>query len=93
MGLGPRVPFMMIGPYAKRHYVSHVQHEFGSILKFTEQVFLLPSMHNTDDRADALRDCIDFAQAPQPFRPIPTFRKMSFFEDQAAADTQPDDDY
>ncbi|MBV8637002.1 MAG: hypothetical protein JO322_02895 [Candidatus Eremiobacteraeota bacterium] len=93
MGLGFRVPFIMVGPYAKRHYVSHVQHEFGSIIKFTEQVFGLPSMHTTDDRADALRDCIDFAQPPEPFRPIPTFRKMAFFEDAGEFDTEPDDDY
>ncbi len=93
MGLGPRVPFIMIGPYAKRHYVSHVQHEFGSILKFTEQVFLLPSMHTTDDRSDALRDCMDFTQPPQPFHPIPTFRKMAFFSDPSTPDTEPDDDY
>jgi phospholipase C len=93
MGLGPRVPFIMIGPYAKRHYVSHVQHEFGSILKFTEQVFGLPSMHTTDDRSDALRDFIDFAQTPEPFRPIPTFRKSAFFEDPNAPDAEPDDDY
>ena len=93
MGLGPRVPFIMIGPYAKRHYVSHVQHEFGSILKFTEQVFLLPSMHTTDDRADALRDCMDFAQAPEPFHPISTLRKISFFDDPNAPDIEPDNDY
>ncbi|HET9029150.1 MAG TPA: alkaline phosphatase family protein [Candidatus Aquilonibacter sp.] len=92
MGLGPRVPFFMIGPYVKRHYVSHVQHEFGSILKFTEQVFDLPSMHTTDQRSDALRDLIDFTQPPQAFHPIATFRKAAFFED-AREDAAPDDDY
>ena len=44
MGLGFRVPFIAIGPYAKRHYVSHVRHEFGSIVKFVEDVFGLPSL-------------------------------------------------
>ncbi|MDP9111074.1 MAG: hypothetical protein M3M96_05540, partial [Candidatus Eremiobacteraeota bacterium] len=29
-----RVPLLVISPYAKPGYVSHVQHEFGSILKF-----------------------------------------------------------
>ncbi|MBV8636766.1 MAG: hypothetical protein JO322_01655, partial [Candidatus Eremiobacteraeota bacterium] len=84
---------IMIGPYAKRHYVSHVQHEFGSIIKFTEQVFGLPSMHNTDERSDALRDCMDFAQAPEPFRPIPAFRNAAFFDEPGALDTDPDNDY
>jgi phospholipase C len=93
MGLGMRVPFIMIGPYAKRHYVSHVQHEFGSIMKFAEQAFRLPSMHTTDDRSDALRDCLDFNQPLEPFRPIPTFRNAAFFEDPAAPEEEPDDDY
>ena len=37
--LGFRVPLIVISPYAKTGYVSHVQHEFGSILKFTEETF------------------------------------------------------
>ncbi len=44
MGLGGRVPFIVISPYARQHYVSHVQHEFGSILKFSENVFGLPRL-------------------------------------------------
>ncbi|HET6895231.1 MAG TPA: alkaline phosphatase family protein, partial [Candidatus Baltobacteraceae bacterium] len=67
MGLGFRVPMMVISPWAKRHYVSHVQHEFGSIVKFTELAFDLPSLHTTDERSDALRDCFDFTQTPGPF--------------------------
>lgn len=92
MGLGPRVPFIVISPWAKRHYVSHVQHEFGSILHFTELTFNLPSLHTTDERADALRDCFDFEQRPTPFRAIPALREASFFETQIA-DQIPDTDY
>ncbi|HEV2738261.1 MAG TPA: alkaline phosphatase family protein, partial [Candidatus Elarobacter sp.] len=33
--LGFRVPLIVVSPYARPAYVSHVQHEFGSILKFT----------------------------------------------------------
>ncbi len=29
--LGFRVPFLVISPYARRHYISHTPHEFGSI--------------------------------------------------------------
>ncbi|HZZ66184.1 MAG TPA: alkaline phosphatase family protein, partial [Candidatus Baltobacteraceae bacterium] len=92
MGLGPRVPFIVISPWAKRHYVSHVQHEFGSILKFSELAFALPSLHTTDERADALRDCFDFEQRPGMFHEIPTMRSAAFFEDQIA-DEIPDTDY
>ena len=92
MGLGPRVPFIVISPWAKRHYVSHVQHEFGSLLKFTELAFSLPSLHTTDERSDALRDCFDFAQGPSPFSEIPVMRQAAFFEDQTG-DEIPDTDY
>lgn len=93
MGLGPRVPLIVISPWAKRHYISHVQHEFGSLIKFTETAFDLPSLHTTDDRSDALRDCFDFAQTPAPFKEIPSLRQAAFFEDQVGLDETPDNDY
>lgn len=34
MGLGFRVPLIVVSPYSKHGYVSHAQHEFGSILRF-----------------------------------------------------------
>ncbi len=92
MGLGPRVPFIVISPWAKHRYVSHVQHEFGSLIKFTEFTFNLPSLHTTDDRSDALRDCFDFGQRPSPFREIRVLRQAAFFES-AVADDVPDTDY
>lgn len=64
-GLGYRVPLIVISPYAKAGYVSHVQHEFGSVLHFTEEVFHLASLGQTDARADDLRDCFDFTQTPR----------------------------
>jgi len=78
MGLGFRVPFIVISPWARRGYVSHVQHEFGSILKFTENAFALPRLGTTDVRADALSDCFDFDQRPAPFERIPTKRHVPF---------------
>lgn len=89
MGLGFRVPFIVISPWARQHYVSHVPHEFGSIVKFEETTFELPSLHTTDDRSDTLRDCFDFFHPPRPFVPIPALRKAPFFEQndpQALAD-------
>jgi phospholipase C len=93
MGLGPRVPFIVISPWARHHYVSHVQHEFGSMLKFIEIAFGLPSLHTTDERADALRDCFDFSQSPEPFEPIPTLRQAAFFIEHAEPEIPPDDDF
>ncbi len=65
-----RVPLIVISPYAKAGYVSHVQHEFGSILKFIEQNFALPSMHTTDVRADNLSDCFNSSNGPRRFEKI-----------------------
>jgi phospholipase C len=62
MGLGFRVPLIVISPYAKQGYVSHVNHEFGSILRFTEEVFNLGSLGGVDARSDDLRDMFDFTK-------------------------------
>jgi phospholipase C len=92
--LGFRVPLLVISPYAKQGYVSHVQHEFGSILRFTEENFGLPSMGTTDDRADDLSDCFNFDQSRTRFHHIRAplgpqyFRKLRL-----AKDDLPDTDY
>jgi phospholipase C len=87
--LGFRVPLIVISPYAKNHYVSHVQHEFGSILKLTEKVFGLPSLHTTDQRADDLLDCFDFSKPPTKFKHIPAPYPPSYFASQLS--TEPND--
>jgi phospholipase C len=69
--LGFRVPLLVVSPYAKAGYVSHVQHEFGSTLHFIESTFGLGSLHTTDARADDLSDMFDYSQTPIPFQPIP----------------------
>jgi phospholipase C len=81
-----RVPLIAISPYAKAHYVSHERHEFGSILKFVEETFGLPSLHTTDARADDLTDCFDFAQMPRKFKHIPARYPPSYFSRQPAAE-------
>jgi phospholipase C len=65
------VPLIVVSPYARRGYVSHTQHEFGSILRFTEEAFGLPSLGYTDARADDLSDMFNFGQYPLKFRTIP----------------------
>jgi len=81
--LGFRVPLIVISPYARRGYVSHAQHEFGSILRFTERMFGLGSLGYTDARSDDLRDCFDFHQPPAPFQPIATPVSASDFQRRA----------
>jgi len=92
VGLGFRVPLIVISPYAKSGYVSHVQHEFGSLLKFTEEAFDLPSLGTTDVRADDMADCFDFTRAPRDYALIPTRLDAAYFESEREPDIPPDND-
>lgn len=87
-----RVPLIVISPYAKNGYVSHKQHEFGSILKFTEETFGLGSLHTTDARSDDLSDCFDFSKPPSKFKHIPTRLPPAYFLRQPLSNVIPDDD-
>ncbi len=90
--LGFRVPLLVISPYAKAGYISHKQHEFGSILKFTEETFGLGSLHTTDVRADDLADCFDFKQAPRKFHRIHAPIGPGYFLNRTPSSVSPDDD-
>lgn len=79
MGLGFRVPLIVVSPYAKLGYVSHVQHEFGSIDKYIEVTFGLPSLGQTDTRADDLSDCFNYSQTPTPYRAVTGVLPAGFF--------------
>jgi phospholipase C len=70
-GLGIRVPFLVISPYAKRDYVTHVQYETGSVLRFIENQYGLAPLSASDSRAnDPLLDCFDLSQPPRRFVPF-----------------------
>jgi phospholipase C len=56
---GFRVPAMVIGPYAKRHHVSHVLYDHTSILAFLERKWNLPAMTKRDANANDLLDFLD----------------------------------
>jgi hypothetical protein len=79
-GLGMRVPLLVISPYAKQGYVSHVQYDQGSILKFIEDQFGLARLASSDMRANSpANDCFDFTQAPRPFKKIKTKYSEDYF--------------
>jgi phospholipase C len=70
-GLGFRVPLLVISPYAKQGYVSHVQYETASVLRFIEDDFGLAQMAAADARAnDPAGDCFNFSQQPRAFKKI-----------------------
>jgi len=65
-GLGPRVPLLIISPYAKHGYISHTEYEFSSVLKFIETRFRLPPLCERDLMANDLLDSFNFHRRPLP---------------------------
>ncbi len=96
-GPGIRVGCIIVSPYAKPHFVDHTQYEFGSILRFAEEAFGLPTIGSasagyTDARATSLDDAFDFTQAPRPFKAIPAKYPASTFLRQKPSGRPPDTD-
>jgi phospholipase C len=89
---GFRVPLIVISPYAKAGYVSHVTHDFGSILNFIEQTFGLPSLGFADAHADDLSDCFNFSQTPLTFQTISAPMDAAHFLHDKTPPQGPDDD-
>ncbi|HYZ56094.1 MAG TPA: alkaline phosphatase family protein [Streptosporangiaceae bacterium] len=56
---GFRVPSVVVSPYAKRNYVSHVYYDHTSILATLERKWNLPALTYRDANANDLTDFID----------------------------------
>jgi phospholipase C len=79
-GTGFRVPLLVISPYAKKNYVSHVPYETASVLRFAEDLYGLPQMAAADARANSpAADCFDFTQNPRKFVKIKAPYPPKFF--------------
>jgi phospholipase C len=89
---GFRVPLIVVSPYAKKGYVSHVTHDFGSILKFIESVYGLGTLGYADVKADDLSDCFNFTQTPLTFQMISAPLAADHFLNSTRPPTDPDDD-
>src|SRR5947209_541889 len=63
---GPRVPLLIISPYARRGYVTHTVYDFESVLKTAEVLWHLAPLTPQDGTARDLLDSLDLAQAPLP---------------------------
>ena len=98
---GFRVPLIVISPYAKPQYISHQQNDFGSILKFVETTFSLPTTigesvgaQYADSYADMgdLSDCFDYSQTPLNFTPVQAPKDAQFFLHNKQEPSPPDTD-
>ena len=63
-GLGPRVPALLISPYAKAGHIDRRTYEFSSILKFIETRWHLPQLTERDAEARDMMGAFDFEQTP-----------------------------
>ena len=72
---GFRVPFALVSPWARPHYVSHRVFDHTSILKLVEAKWNLPALTYRDANANAMLDMLDlrypaFAQPPRLAEPL-----------------------
>jgi phospholipase C len=66
------VPLVVISPWARRNFVSHVVRDHAAITRFVEALFDLPALTGRDANSDALLDLFDFscgADGPVPAAP------------------------
>ena len=89
---GFRVPLIVVSPYAQAKHVSHNTHDFGSILKFIEENYGLPSLGYADAPADDFSDCFNFSQTPLAFQTISAPMGAEHFLNDTRPPTDPDDD-
>ncbi len=59
-GYGPRVPMLVISPFAKKNYISHMQMDDVSILKFIQTTFGLPALNARNQLGNDLSDMFSF---------------------------------
>jgi phospholipase C len=71
--LGFRLPNLVISPFSRRHYVSHIAMDHTAIIKFVENRFINSGAHLTDrDAAQPdLLDFFDFGNVPWATPPTP----------------------
>lgn len=60
---GIRVPLVVVSPFARQHFVSHVVHDHTSILRFIETRFGLPALTRRDANADPMIELFDFSKS------------------------------
>jgi phospholipase C len=73
---GPRLPLVIVSPYAKPAYTDTTTSSFASILAYTEHTFGLPALGVNDANAYDLSGAFNYSQAPlKPIamvsRPVP----------------------
>jgi phospholipase C len=71
LGLGFRVPLLVVSPFARSGRVDHHEGEFSSFLRFIEDNWGLPQLTRRDRAASNLVYDFDFGRAPLAPDPLP----------------------
>jgi phospholipase C len=66
---GLRVPVIVVSPWTKPHYVSHVNRDYTAILKLIETRFNLPALTARDAAQDDMTEFFDFSSTQIPTPP------------------------
>ena len=91
---GFRVPLIVVSSFTPAGYVSNVNHDFGSVLRFVERNFglgLIGPGNWADSYADDLMDFFPLRR-PNPFIAIPAQYDADHFINSTEEPTDPDDD-
>ena len=64
-GYGPRVPALLVSPYALKGKIDSTQLDFTSILKFIEENWGLQPLADRDIKANNFLSAFDFTQTPR----------------------------
>lgn len=64
-GPGPRVPGLIISPYAKKGFIDHSVYTTSSPLKLIETMFDLPPLTERDANSPTMLNAFDFKQKPR----------------------------
>jgi phospholipase C len=70
-GMGPRVPMLLISPWARQGHIASDTLEFSSVLKMIETIWGLPSLTRRDRRASDMLHLFDFDGDPAPRTILP----------------------
>ncbi len=63
-GYGPRVPTIIISPYARAGQIDRTQYDFTSVLKFIEERHNLPALAARDRQADSIGRSLNLKERP-----------------------------
>jgi phospholipase C len=65
-GYGPRVPALVISPYARAGYLDHSVYDFTSVLRFMEDTFGVAPLGPRDGSASSIDGALNLGQEPLP---------------------------